>query len=210
MPTPATQAARIHPMIPVMILLAAALAWHAGANTATRPQAAPTTVATVDIVAVFERLNERPVLEEQLQSRLTTRQAQVEEVRARLRSMQEDLQSVHTPGTEAYYERVREFTELRAVAEARVRALEQIISIDQGTLRRNLYEKVRRAVERIAERDAIQIVFFDDSGFEIPSENASSQEVFRAIVTKGIVYQHDSVDITDRVVTLMNNEYTAP
>lgn len=207
---PSTHAARIHPMIPVMILLAAVLAWHAGANTNTRPQAAPTTVATVDIVSVFERLNERPVLEEQLQARLTNRQAQVEEIRTRLRTLREDIQTVHTPGTDAYYERVREFTELNAVAEARVRALEQIISIDQGTLRRELYEKIRQAVTRIAERDGIQIVFFDDSGFEIPSENASNQEVFRAIVTKGVIYQHDSVDITDRVVTLMNNEYTAP
>lgn len=202
---------RIHPMLPLMILVAAALAWHAGANTASqRAQATPTAVAVVDIVEVFDRLNERPVLEAQLQNRLTTRQAQVEEVRNRLRAIQEDIQNVHTPGTEAYYERVREFTELRAVAEARVRALEQIISIDQGTLRRELYHKITNAVARIAERDGIQLVIFDDSGFEIPAENATNQEVFRAIVTRGLVYKHSSIDITDRIVTLMNNEYTAP
>ena len=68
---------------------------------------------------------------------------------------------------------------------------------------------MRAAVTKIAERDSIDIVLFDDSGFEIPS-NAADNDVFRAIVTKGVIYTHPTVDLTQRVITLMNNEYTAP
>lgn len=205
-----SQGMRTTALLPIMLVLAAAVAWQAGAtSTAQRAAAQPTTVATVDIVEIFDQLTERPVLESQLQNRLKAREAQVEEIRARVRAIQEDIQTVHTPGTEAYYERVREFTEQRAVGEARVQALQQIISIDRGNIQRQLYQKIKAAIQKIAERDGIHLVHFDDSGFEIP-ENASNEDVMRAIVTKGVIYKHESVDITQRVITLMNNEYTAP
>lgn len=200
-------------LIPAILVLAAALAWHAGANSnVQRPPAQPTAVATIDIVEIFENLKERQVLEAQLQERLRTRQAQLEEVTRRLRALQEDLNpetGTIRRGTDAYYERLRELTEQRAVGQARSQALQQIISIDQGNLRRQLYEKVAAAVRKIAERDGLDLVLFDDSKFEIP-ENASNDEVYRAIVTKGIIYKHPTIDITQRVITLMNNEYTAP
>jgi Skp family chaperone for outer membrane proteins len=203
---------RLTALLSLTVIAAAMLAWHAGANTAQRPPAQPTAIATIDIVEVFDRLNERTVLEEQLQTRLAARQAQVEEVRRRLQSIREDLDpatSTLQAGTEAYYERLREFTEQRAVAEARVRALEQIISIDRGTVRTRLYDKIRDAITRIAERDGLDAVLFDDSAFPLP-ENAGEDEVVRNIVTRSVIYRHESIDITERVITLMNNEYTAP
>lgn len=201
---------RFSALFPAILVLAAAVAWQAGANTAAqRPPAQPTAVATIDIVKIFEQLNERTVLENQLDERRQARQAQLEEVNRQIRAIQEDLETTLKPGTDAYKERVREFMEQRAVAEARRTALEQIISIDRGAVRRQLYEKMRTAVTKIAERDSIDIVLFDDSGFEVPA-NASDNDVFRAIVTKGVIYTHPTVDLTQRVITLMNNEYTAP
>lgn len=207
---------RIPAFLPIALILAAAFAWHAGANTAAvRPPAQPTAVATVDIVEVFERLNERSDLEAQLQERLKSRQAQLEEISRNMRAIQDDLDpesGTLVRGTDRYYERVRELTEQRAVGEARSQAFQQIVSIDQGNLRRQLYTKIVAAVEKIAERDGIDIVLFDDSGFEIPGERepASNQDVYRAIVTKSVIYTHPTADLTERVVTLMNNEYTAP
>lgn len=212
MPRPDRSAATL----PVMLVLAAATAWHAGANTATstvnRPPAQPTASATVDIVRIIDELEERTVLESQLEARIKARQAQLDEIRTRLTGIQRDLDpetATLRPGTDEYKERVREFMEQRAVAEARRTALEQIISIDRGALRRQLFEKIRGAVGKIAERDGIDLVVLDDSVFPIP-ENAGGDDVFRAIITKGVIYRHDSIDITDRVITLMNNEYTAP
>jgi Skp family chaperone for outer membrane proteins len=204
-------------MLPVMLVLAAAMAWHAGASTAintaaNRPPAQPTASATVDIVRIIDELEERTVLESQLETRINKRQAQLDEIRTRLTAIQRDLDpetATLRPGTDEYKERVREFMEQRAVAEARRNALEQIISIDRGALRRQLFEKIRTAVAKIADRDGIDLVMLDDSVFPIP-ENSGGDDVFRAIITKGVIYRHDSIDITDRVITLMNNEYTAP
>jgi outer membrane protein len=201
---------RINTLLPVMLILAAALAWHAGASTATmRPPAQPTAVATLDIVTVFEQLNERSTLESQLKNRVEKRQSQLDEINKSIQAIQADLETTLKPGTDEYKERVRQFMEQRAVAEARRTALQQIISIDQGAMRRQLYTKIQDAVKRIAERDGIDIVIFDDSVLPVP-EDASDNDVYRTIITKGIIYRHDSIDLTQRVITLMNNEYAAP
>ncbi|RMH24802.1 MAG: OmpH family outer membrane protein [Planctomycetota bacterium] len=201
---------RINTLLPVMLILAAALAWHAGASTATmRPPAQPTTVATLDIVTVFEQLNERSTLEAQLKTRVEKRQSQLDEINKAIQAIQADLETTLKPGTDEYKERVRQFMEQRAVAEARRTALQQIISIDQGAMRRQLYTKIQDAVKRIAERDGIDIVIFDDSVLPVP-EDASDNDVYRTIITKGIIYRHNSIDLTQRVITLMNNEYAAP
>lgn len=199
---------RINAILPAIVILAAALAWHAGATTANmRPPAQPTAIATIDIVDVFEQLKERTVLEEQLKNRVQTRQAQLDEINERIKGIQADLETTLKPGTDQYKERVREFMEQRAVAEARRTALQQIISIDQGAMRRSLYTKIQAAISKISERDGIDIVVLDDSAFPIP-EDAADTDVYRSIITKGIIYRHDAVDITQRVITQMNNEYT--
>lgn len=205
------KASRLNTFLPIMLILAAAVAWHAGANTAVqRPPAQPTAVATIDIVEIFERLNERTHLEAQLETRRKAREAQLAEVKARVDSIQNNIETVHPRGSDASKEAIREFMEQRAVLEARAAALTQIMSIDRGNIRRQLFEKVIVSVKKIAERDNIDIVILDDSGFSLPDNNVTDNDIYRAIVTKSVLYAHPTVDLTDRVITLMNNEFTAP
>ncbi len=189
-------------------LALSAVAWKAGA-TSVRPPAQPTAIATVDIVAVIDKLEERLVLEADLNTRTEARQAQLDEVLKQIQALQANLQEQADRTSEDYKEQLRQFYELRAVAEARREALSQIISIDLGTVRREMYLKVSDAIARIAQREGYDLVMLDDSPFPLP-ENAPDPDVYRAIVTKGIMYRHESIDITDDVATLLNNEFNAP
>lgn len=208
-----TARSRLSALLPALLVLVAAIAWQGGSlNASQRPPATPTAVATLDIVEVFEKLNERTVLEGQLEARVKQRQSQLDEVNKNIQAIQADLDpktGTLKPGTDEYKERVRQFMEQRAVAEARRNALQQIISLDQGGVRRQLYQKIRDAVAKVAQRDGIDIVVLDDSQFPVP-ENNPDDDVYRAIITKGVLYRHESIDLTQRVITLMNNEYTAP
>ena len=195
------------PGVVVALVLSAAV-WKASATSA-RPPAQPTAIATVDIVAVIDKLNEREVLEADLTKRTEARQAQLDEVLKQIQALQANLQEAGDRTSTDYKEQLRQFYELRAVADARREALSQIISIDLGTVRREMYMKVSDAIARIAEREGYDIVMLDDSSFELP-ENAPDADVYRAIVTKGIMYRHSSIDITNDVVTLLNNEFNAP
>lgn len=201
----------MHPLIPALCVLIAAFAWQAGANSsaaASRPPAQPVSVVTVDIVEVIDQLEERKTLEDQLEKRKTQSQKQLEEVQNQLNVIGEDLKMLDR-NTDVYKDKVREGLEMRAVVNARGEALNQILSIDRGNMTRELYTKIADAIKRIAEREGYDIVLFDDTLFSV-TENAPYQEVFRSIVTKSVIYHHASTDITDQVVNLMNNEYTAP
>lgn len=189
------------------ILITALLAWTAGASSS-RPPAQPTAIATVDIMDVIEGLNERTVLEGQLEARMESRQAQLNEVLDALKALDADLQMLN-PGTDEHREKMQEGIEKQALAKTRREVLSQIVSIDNGTVMEKLFSKIETAIQDIADREGYDIVLFDDSSFEVP-ENSPNQDVVRAIITKSVIYRHDSIDITQQVITLMNNEYSAP
>jgi Skp family chaperone for outer membrane proteins len=195
----------IHPLIPTLAILIAAIAWQAGAN-ATRPPAPATAVATVDIVKIIEKLKEREVREAQLEENKNVRQAQLQEVADKIRLLEADLKDGNR-STPEYKDKIRQAMEIQAVYKARGEALNQILSIDRGNVTREMYEKMLDAISRISDREGYDIVIFDDSLFEVP-EDVQYQDVFRSIVSRSIIYRHESIDITEQVVTLMNNEFT--
>ncbi len=191
----------------IMMLLSAAFVWRADATSA-RPPAQPTAVAVIDIVDIIEGLDEREVLQNELNARKEARQAQLDEVVKQLEVLDADIQMLKR-GTDEHREKLREGLEMQAVAKARREALSQIVSIDSGSVMSGLYAKVEAAIKNIAEREGYDIVLFDDSEFEIP-DGAPNPEVYRAIITKSVIYRHDAIDITQQVITLMKNEYSAP
>jgi len=195
----------IHPLIPALAVLLTAFVWQAGANSV-RPPAQPTAVATVDIVKVIDNMKERVVREAELEENKNTRQAQLQEVASKIDLLKADLEA-GTRGTDEYKDKIRQAMEIQAVYEARGKALNQILSIDRGNVTREMYEKITDAVSRIAEREGYDSVIFDDSLFPI-NDDIPYQDVFRSIISRSVIYCSDSVDITDQVVTLMNNEFT--
>ena len=197
----------IHPLVPTIAVLLAAFAWQAGANSV-RPPAPATAVMTVDIVEIIDQLEERKVREAELEARKNARQAQLDEVINQLRQLQSDLEMLNK-GTDEYKDKIRQAMEMQAVVKARGEALNQILSIDRGNVSREMYEKITAAIARISDREGYDIVLFDDSLFPI-LEDAPYQEVFRSIISKSVIYHHNSVDITQQVVTLLNDEFTAP
>lgn len=185
-------------------------AWTAGATATTaRPPAQPTAVATVDLVAVLEGLSEKAVLEQRLEQSLADRQKQLDTVVEQIKTAQADLDTLKQ-GTPNYREKVRQVYELRAVADARRNALQQIIAVEKGEMLTSIYAKITSAITKIAQRQGLDLVVLDDSSFPLPT-SAPDRDVERAILTRSVVYRHpESIDITNDVVTLMNNEFNAP
>lgn len=191
------------------LLVSAAVAISAGANSS-RPPAQPTAIATVDIMDIIDGLNERTVLEKQLDDRMAARQSKLDEVVNELKVLDADIQML-AENNDARREKIAEALEKQAAAQARREALSQIASIDMGTVMAGLYGKIEIAIESIADREGYDIVLFDDSSFEVPSDgDKTNAEIVRAIITKSVIYRSDTIDITQQVITLMNNEYSAP
>ncbi len=181
-------------------------AWTAGATASfNRPPAAPTAVATVDLVAVLEGLSEKAVLEQRLEQSLADRQVQLQDIVDKIKTAQADLQTLKE-GTPEYREKVRLVLEYQGLAQTRRDVLQRIIAFEKGDMLRQIHAKIESAVTRISERDGYDVVLLDDSNFPLPKE-AADRDIERAILTRTIVYRHGSVDITSQVINQMNNEF---
>ena len=191
----------------IVLFLSTLFVWNASA-TSSRPPAQATAIGTVDIMVVLEGLNERDVLQAQLDERTKLRQAQLDEVLKDLGTLEEDMKLLN-PGTDEYRQKLQEGIEKQPLAKTRREVLMQIVSIDNGTVMSELFSEIESAIQNIAQREGYDIVLFDDTSFEVPTD-VPNPDVVRAIITKSIIYRHDSIDITQQVITLMNNEFGAP
>lgn len=188
---------------------ATALAWNSAAKAnASRPPAAPTAVATVDLPAILDGLEEKSRHEADLQAVIQESQAKLDQLTKRIENIQADLDMLPRDSAE-WRAKFGEGLELQQQAEARKAVLTQIISLQRGESLRTLYLKIEAGITKIAEREGYDVVLLDDSKFPLPQQ-APDTNMERAILSKTVLYAHDAIDITQDVITLVNNEYRAP
>lgn len=185
-----------------------ALTAQGNGTAAAQASADATKVATIDIRALLTSLDERDDQIMRMEKAAESRRTEIEDVNNRLKTIQGDLEQMKK-GTEQYREKVRQFRESSALLEARVKVLEQIMSIESAQLLRDLYAKVDDTIKKIAERDGYDLVILDRSGVQIPEGDLSEQQVSEVILARTVVYAGPKVNITDQVVSVMNNEYRA-
>lgn len=186
-------------------------AWHAGASAAHRQPAAPTATAVVNLPNILEALAEREVRQRELDGSAQGRQAQLDALTERIKGIEADLDpesGTLKPGTSQYREKVIELRELQVSIEARFKLLNQVLSFERGAVLHDLYRKIEVAVAQIAERDGYHLVLLDDTDFSIPEE-AGQDDMNRAILSRAMLYSHPATDISEQVITLLNNEFQA-
>ncbi|MCE7974785.1 MAG: OmpH family outer membrane protein [Leptolyngbya sp. PLA1] len=105
-------------------------------------------------------------------------------------------------------EKQAEKIELQGLREARSRMYQQIINLEQGDVVRELYLKLNAVVAQIAAKDGFDLVVLDDSSLKIP-ERATAEEYGSLLKQRTVLFRTDAMDITDRVLTVLNNEYAA-
>ena len=167
--------------------------------------AGPTAVATIDIDAVLQQLDERATLEEELKALGAELENDVNTMKASAEEKQGDLE-LFEPGS-ADFQRTQRELQL-ADAEWRLRAefASRVIREQQTRLQRTLFNRILDASRDYAEREGWDIVLLDDSTEGLDPRMTAEQ--FSAFVaTRGVVYRNDSVDITNAVATAMNNAF---
>ena len=187
------------------IVLAAALLAVGMAFNAARPPAQPTAIAVVDIVAVLDGLEQKLALEQQLQDDVAAGQGQLDQIVEELNDVRENMKLMETDSAD-YRKMVQNHIELQAQARARREFLEGYLSFQKGQMMANLFQGINDTVRAIADREGYDIVLADDSTFPVPT-NAPEADVRGVVLSRSVLYRYDSVDITQQVITEMNNNY---
>jgi Skp family chaperone for outer membrane proteins len=174
--------------------------------------AAPTVVGIVDLEKLMNGLAELNDRNNSLNNRKTALQNQLNDIKKQIDGIDNDLKNNIAPSdVKARTEKLAQKFELEALYEARGKAYQRLIDLENGDIIRELYEKVTTTVSAFAQKNGIDLVILDDRAITFPdnTKRVSVKEVNAIIESKRILYAGASVEITDRVLDLMNNEFKA-
>lgn len=182
--------------------------WRLGAQSASAERlelAASCCVATIDLNRVLESIDERAEREKELQSLVASLEGELKKLADRGKAAEEDLK-ILPQGTPEWRAKRDEAVMLAAELQAK-REASQAIALDrQKRLQTDLFNKIREAAARYAEREGFMVVISSDSTAQIP-ENASEQQVQQAILGRRVIFASPANDISEGVARMMNTEF---
>lgn len=179
----------------------------AGANSRVNAPT-PSVVATVDMERLMNGLAEVRSRNEELDRDKAKKQSTLDEMSTRLKKLNADLEML-SKETIDYRNKKAEAFELEEHAQSTKKIYQQLIALDSGELIRAVYEKCRATIAKVAEKDGYTLILLDDRSLPMP-RTGTFNEMNSFILNKRVLFGAESVDITDRVMTEMNNEYGAP
>lgn len=193
--------------ITVGVTLVAAIAAALGAGVATSRQAAPTTVAVVDIDKLSTSLEEFKVPREQFIAKQNAWSEELRGLQTRLASLTEELELIPEDNTDARINKIIQRTTIESEIKTKGQLFQQASDLDQAKLFKRMYDKISDGATRIAKRDGIDIMIVDDRIFAIPATNRAAQS--QMLESKKILFASETVDLTDELLTMLNNEFSA-
>ena len=182
-----------------------AISTRATSNTVMAPAA--TVVAVVDMRKAINGADELKVRGEERKARDDARQADLDKLKADVDQMIEASKLKADGSLEAVKSRAEAIVK-RATLEAQLKAYQQLTDIEAGDILSDIHAKVIATVEALAKREGYQLVLTDDRGLTIPKGHPSD-EVIGAINARRVLFVESALDITERVLTALNNEYNA-
>lgn len=195
-------------MAAALVGIAALVGVGAGGVTASLHFRAPPsgpTIAVVDLEAVINKLSEKTDKFNQLAKSHKDKSDELAKLSDRVKAKEAEIKAM--PDGPAKERAKMDYREMvyRGEFEAQFagRQLDQM----QGEVLRDLYLKIDEAATALARRNGYHMVIVSDEGVDIPKGN--SESVMRGMLLKRFMYVDKAMDITDELVTFMNNAYTA-
>lgn len=167
----------------------------------------PAVIATVDLEKAFNSLEERAQARadlEAIHARLLDRQT---ELRENVEALQQDIES-YAPGSNAQQRALEEYTLAAYELQGFQEYAQRKIDAEGARMIAALYDKIKKAAAGMAREAGYDLVFVDDSKAALPT-GVSEAEMTRQISARRMIYANPMLDVTDDLVTRMNNAYAA-
>jgi Skp family chaperone for outer membrane proteins len=180
-------------------------------SNASRLAATPTSVAVVDMQKAINGLDELKARNEANQKKADARVAELTKIRDEITKQGKELEKSAEMAPAGNSDIINKRAELMVRAQtldAQANAYKQLTRLDAGDVLRDMHGKVLAGIDAIAKREGIDIVIADDRALELPNPG-TDEDVGRAINSRRLLYATPTVDLTQRVLTQVNNDYNA-
>jgi Skp family chaperone for outer membrane proteins len=174
-------------------------------------KAAPTAVAVINLNRVLDALVETKDAMARLDAENKKGQGKLDEINSQINSLKSRLDAM--PKGQRSPERAQlegQLLELNVQGRARLEVLQQLQSVESGTIAMGIYSKIVDAVKRYSEAQGIDLVITDDSSMTLPPDKPiTDKDVSRYTNDRQVIFAAAKIDLTDQIIAMMNNEYAA-
>jgi Skp family chaperone for outer membrane proteins len=175
------------------------------------PPPQPTAVALVDLEKLMKNLKEMQDRNNQNQAQGMIMQGELTKLNDQVQALEKDLAEggAIPPGpSERRNEKTAELFQKRALLKATKDSYQAVFDVRSGNIVHEMYDKITAAIGAFAKQEQYDLVLLDDRAMDLPPMNAATaKELNPSIERKRILYARDGMDITDRLITVMNNQY---
>lgn len=193
---------------PVAICVAAlaltALSWRATANAV--QSAKPVTIGLINMESVMNGLAEIEDQQKRIDALMAQRRRTIDEMSRQLTAAQEELKLLPENSSQRV-SKSREITEMSIKLRVEGEVAVGYIDAEKGEIYANLFRKIEDASRRFAERNEFDIILSTDAFAEV--RNGTEQQVKSFIVSRRVIHASKQIDVSDQLLTMMNNEYRA-
>ena len=173
------------------------------------PAPAPSSIALVNLERLFENLAELKARNAQIKTEQDGKYAELTQLDDKIKALEAELKdTIPLSERQKRADKAAEIAESRGILKVRSELLGGTIERKNFEVIRDLYDKAGAAVAVFAAREGYDLVLLDDRSLALP-ESGSMNGLNSVILSKRILFAKGGVDVTDRLITQMNNEYTA-
>ncbi|PHQ80883.1 MAG: hypothetical protein COB69_05180 [Phycisphaera sp.] len=184
----------------------AACAAALGAGVATH-RAAPTSIALVDIDRISAEMEEFKVPSETFQAKVNTRLEDLRSIQTRMTSLSAELDLIPATDQDARIAKNTQIIVLDSEFKTKQQIYESASGLDQAQLFKKMFDRIEAGAAKLAARDGIDIMLVDDRVFMLSETNFAAQN--SALESKKILFAGEAVDLTDELLTMLNNDFNA-
>ncbi len=197
---------RLSCLLAVLVIVASV--WKYGtAEAVAQRSSAGCCVATLDLNAVLESIEERKEREKELQAFIGTQETKIKELGKEAQQGQDDLK-ILPQSTKAWQEKREQV--IRAGARFRIEQelAKGLVEEKRKNMHLDLFRKINDAAGRYARKEGIAIVISSDAAQQIP-DDIQEQAAHSAILNRRVIFADSALDISQAVASMMNNEFKA-
>lgn len=178
-----------------------------GVSTPPRAQAPTTSVAVVDVAKIMLGMELVKTESGKLKADFDTKQKSLDGMQKKIKDLVEQVKSAKdgTPEKRALaFEQIKSEAELKMTGELFQRQL----NLAQGDLYKQAFLEVTAAIDQVAKQNGYHLVLRNDADVQLPA-NISGTDMESFIANQRVFYADSALDITEQVVTLLNNQFKA-
>jgi Skp family chaperone for outer membrane proteins len=167
----------------------------------------PAKVGIVDMTMLINGLSELKDRNAAMKPILDQRLAELEQLQQQAKQLEADLKD-NIPSTNVQ-RRIETRTQLQETTnnlKLRKERWDMTIDLRNAQIVRELYAKASVAISEVAQRDGYDLILLDDRPLEL-TEFSSVNQLREEVLSKRILFAAPTLDITQRVLTAMENQY---